>query len=227
MRFAGERAGRGQGAAAAGLRKPEQLVVDYAGDPDGCHRVIAALTKEYERYVESEHALCPGCPVVRAGPFIVYSMLEWKAIYSGGGRLGHWTRSDIHEYLLDHYPRKVSADRRLVEATPTCVRDFVYFMSDRGTFGGEDLDALADAADEVFDDFVAANRDRRNWGLAKSALHGGAAAMDGADRPAIGMAGGPSPTGPARAPARSGQPSASARRKKGKAARSARRRNRR
>jgi len=184
------------------------------------------LTEEYQRYVESEHAMCPGCPVVRSGPFVVYSMLEWKAIYAGGS-LGHWTRDDIHAYLLDHYPRKVSADSRLVEDTPTCVRDFVYFMSDRGTLGGEGLDVLADAADEVFDDFVAANRDRRNWGLAKSALHGGAAAMEGPDRPLAGVAGGSSPTGPARAPARSGRPSASARRKKGKAARAARRRNRR
>ncbi len=139
----------------------ERIVVDYAGDPPGCQRVIVALTEEYERYVESEHAICPGCPVVRSGTFVFCSMLEWKAIYADG-RLGHWTRDDIRQYLLDHCPRKLSADRRLLGDTPTCVRDFVYFMSDRGTLAGDELDTLANAADEVFDDFLAANGDRRN-----------------------------------------------------------------
>jgi|GEM_PF-5487866 hypothetical protein len=104
-------------------------------------------------------------------------MLEWKAIY-GDGRLGHWTVGDIHAYLLEHFPRNVSADCQLLRDTPTCVRDFVYFMSDRGTLAGEDSGVLADAAEEVFDEFLAANRDRRNWGLAKQVLHGGAAIMD-------------------------------------------------
>jgi len=152
-------------------------VVDYADDTDRCMRVIAELAEEYERYVESEHAICPSCPVVRSGPFVVHSMLEWKAIY-GDGRLDHWTVGDIHTYLLDHFPRKVSADRGLLADTPACVRDFVYFMSDRGTPACEDSGVLADAAEEVFDEFLAANRDRRNWGLAKRTLHGGAAILD-------------------------------------------------
>jgi len=209
--------------------KLEPLVVDYAGDPQGCQRAIVELTEEYQRYVESEHAMCPGCPVVRSGPFVVYSMLEWKAIYAGGS-LGHWTRDDIQAYLLDHYPRKVSADRRLQGDTPACIRDFVYFMSDRGTLAGDDLDALADAADEVLDDFLAANGDRRNWGTAKSMMLGGAGIVDAADEPSIGVAGeprAPSRAGPGPAPPRSGQPGAAARREKRKSARVARRRNRR
>lgn len=152
-------------------------MVDYAEDTDRCMRTIAELTAEYERYVESEHAICPDCPVVRSGPFVVHSTLEWKAIY-GDGRLDHWTVGDIHAYLLEHFPRKVSADHQLLADTPTCVRDFVYFMSDRGTLAGEDNRVLADAAEEVFDEFLAANRDRRSWGLAKRTLLGGDAILD-------------------------------------------------
>jgi hypothetical protein len=85
---------------------------------------------------------------------------------------------DIHSYLLEHFPRKVSADRELLTDTPTCVRDFVYFMSDRGTLAGEDSGVLADAAEEVFDEFLAGNCDHRNWGLAKRMLLGGAAILD-------------------------------------------------
>ncbi|HZL49268.1 MAG TPA: hypothetical protein VFC30_09685 [Solirubrobacteraceae bacterium] len=210
-----------------GSRRFARLVVDYAGDTDRCMRAIAELTEEYERYVESEHAVCPDCPVVRSGPFVVYSMLEWKAIY-GDGRLGHWTVGDIHEYLLEHFPRKVSADHGLLEDTPTCVRDFVYFMSDRGTLAGDDSGVLADAAEEVFDEFLAANRDRRNWGLAKQMLRGGAAIVNEDDDRYVHLATFP-PMGvePPRATASAGGRGAAARRDKRKASRAARKRNRR
>lgn len=210
----------------------DQLVVDYAEDTDGCQDVIVGLTEEYERYAERQHAICRGCPAARSGPFVVYSMLEWKAIYSDG-RLANWTRADVHEYMLDHFPRKVSADRQLLLDTPTCVRDFFYFMSDRGTLAGEDSDALADAADEVFDDFLAANRDRRRWGLAKSALLGRVPVVDLDQDVAAAAAAGASSrasaegAGTGRPGAGTGRPGAGARRQKRKAARAARRRNRR
>jgi hypothetical protein len=204
-----------------------RLVVDYTDDIDRCMRVIAELTGEYERYVESEHAVCPGCPVVRSGPFVVYSMLEWKAIY-GDGRLDHWTVDDIHVYLLEHFPRKVSATRQLLRDTPTCVRDFVYFMSDRGTLAGEDSRVLAEAAEEVFDEFLAANSDRRNWGLAKQMLGGGDAIVgDDGDRHVRVATSLPGGVEPPYVTARSGGQGAAVRRGKRKAARAARRRNRR
>jgi hypothetical protein len=203
------------------------LVVDYAGDSALCMRVIAELTDEYERYVESEHAICPGCPVVRSGLFVVYSMLEWKAIY-GGGRLDQWTVGDIHTYLLEHFPRKLSADRQLLRDTPTCVRDFVYFMSDRGTPAGEDNELLADAAEDVFDEFLAANRDRSNWGLAKQMLSGAGAIVDEDDDRYVHAATfAPMDAEPPRATANGHGRGAAARRDKRKASRAARKRNRR
>jgi len=213
-------------AAPSGRRALARIEVDYANDPDRCLAVIASLMNEYEEYVSAQHAICRGCPVDRAGPFIVHSMLEWKAIY-GDGRLGHWTRDDIGRYLLDHFPRKVSADRQLRRDTPTCVRDFVYFMSDRGTLAGDELDVLADAGDELFDEFLAANKDRRNWGLAKRVLRGGAAFIDLDDDRYVDLATFP-PASPDPAPPTyrtgSGTP---AERAKRKAARTARKRNRR
>jgi hypothetical protein len=55
---------------------PAALVVDHNADPDRCREVIAALMDKYERYVESEHTICPACPVVPTGPLIVRSMRE-------------------------------------------------------------------------------------------------------------------------------------------------------
>jgi len=154
------------------------IVVNYAEDPDGCADVIAELVAEYEVYIEGEHEHCPDCPVARSGPFIAYSMLEWKAIYADGC-LDRWTVPDIHEYMLDHFPRKVSADGRLLGATPACVRDLMYFLADRGSLRGEDPSLPGDAADEFFERFVEANRDRRNWGFAKRTFTGPLGAIVG------------------------------------------------
>lgn len=124
------------------------LVVDHVGDPDGCQKAIASLMAEYERYLESEHAICPACPVVRTGPVIVRSMLEWKAT-ERDGRLGHWTVADIQAYLLDHLPRRAVKDRGVLGDAPTCAKDLVYFMSDRGTLAGDHVDALTEATNEI------------------------------------------------------------------------------
>jgi hypothetical protein len=212
--------------APAGRPALARIEVDYANDTDRCLAVIASLTNEYEEYVSTEHAICPGCPVDRSGPLIVYSMLEWKAVY-GDGRLGHWTRDDIGEYLLDHFPRKISADRQLERDTPTCVRDFVYFMSDRGTLAGDELDVLADAGDELFDEFLAANGDHRNWGLAKRMLLGGAAFIDPEDDRYAHLNTFPAANPQSTAPAHRAGSGTPPKRAKRKAARTARKRNRR
>jgi hypothetical protein len=124
------------------------LVVDHVGDPDGCQKAIASLIDEYERYLASEHAICPACPVVRTGPVIVRSMLEWKAT-ERDGRLGHWTVEDIQAYLLDHLPLQAVKDRGVLRDAPTCAKDLVYFMSDRGTLAGDDVTTLTGATDEI------------------------------------------------------------------------------
>jgi hypothetical protein len=135
---------------------------------------------------------------------------------------------DIHTYLLEHFPRKLSADRQLLRDTPTCVRDFVYFMSDRGTPAGEDNHVLADAAEDVFDEFLAANRDRSNWGLAKQMLSGAGAIVDEDDDRYVHAATfPPMDAEPPRATANGHGRGAAARRDKRKASRAARKRNRR
>jgi hypothetical protein len=128
---------------------------------------------EYERYVESEHAICPACPVVRTGPVIVRSMLEWKAIHRDG-RLGHWTVGDIRAYLLEHLPREVVEDRGVLRDAPTCAKDLVYFLSDCGPLAGDSVDALTEAIEDLVNGFFSANGD-----------HDGVTPAGAAQRPAI------------------------------------------
>lgn len=109
---------------------------------------MAALMAEYTEYVRDEHARCRGCPVVRSGVPIVHSMLEWKAI-QGDGRLHHWTRRDLRDYLLGYLPT-ANLSRAMLPDAPTCAKDLVYFLADRGTLTGDDVSILANATDEVF-----------------------------------------------------------------------------
>lgn len=201
------------------------LIVDYAGDADGCYAAIGELLNEYERYLGEQHRSCPGnCPVERSGAFIVSTMLEWKAIY-GDGRLAHWTCSDVAEYLLGHFPRKISVERRVLGDVPSCVRDLMYFLSDLGILRGDALDDVAAAGEQLYEQFVAAALDRRNRGLAKSFLTGSPGGLvdpvvveqsirDVSPPVAVTGAGGRGPRAPA------------AKRAKRKAARGARKRNR-
>ena len=150
------------------------------GDPRGCESTIAALMAEYTQYVREEHARCRVCPVTRSGVPIVRSMLEWKAV-QGDVRLYHWTRQDLRDYLLGYLP---SADlsRALLPDAPTCAKDLVYFLADRGTLAGDNVSILADATDEVFYgyarpvDLIGARGDRqtgrRSPGEAQGGAHG-------------------------------------------------------
>lgn len=52
-------------------------------------------------------------------------MRYWKATRRDG-RLGHWTRRDVRDYLLEYLPG-AGVDHRLLGDAPTCAKDLVYF----------------------------------------------------------------------------------------------------
>ena len=85
--------------------------------------------------------------MVRSGAPIVRSMLEWKAIHRDG-RLDRWTRRDIRDYLVGYLPTS-NLSRALLADAPTCAKDLVYFLADRGTLVGDDLGVLADTTDDI------------------------------------------------------------------------------
>jgi hypothetical protein len=128
------------------------FVIGHNDDPRGCEPTVAGLVAEYAEYVRMEHAICRVCPVVRSGVAIVRSMLEWRAIRSDG-RLEHWARRDIRDYLLHYLP---TADVRRVALcdAPACAKDLVYFLSDRGSLVGDDVGVLTEATDDVLYGYV-------------------------------------------------------------------------
>lgn len=142
------------GEVGAELRRAGLEVAERLRQADARDARIAALADEYREYVEREHAICRGCPVVRSGVPIVRSMLQWKATQRDG-RLEHWTRRDVREYLLRYLPT-TNVSRALLADAPTCAKDLVYFLSDRGELVGDDVSVLAGATDEVAHAYVPA-----------------------------------------------------------------------
>lgn len=159
----------------AGLARPEslppwedddpELIVDAANDEDGYHRVMERLLDELEEYATAAYAA--GSAVRRHGAFVASSMLEWKGGY-GDGVLGRWTADDLAEYLLDHFPRKVSVADEGLEAVPECAIAFLRFLDDRGSLSGEPPEHLEEACEALRDEFRRRAQDSGSWGLAKS-----------------------------------------------------------
>ena len=161
----------------AGLPKPAleapweqddpELIVDAAADEDRFQELMDQLLGEFEQHARASYP--PDGVVWENGDFVASTMLQWKGGYDDG-RLGRWTQADLAEYLLDYFPRKVSADDETLAAVPECVRAFLMFLAVRGSLSGEPLDQLDEACEALRDEFLECAHDNSNWGLAKSML---------------------------------------------------------
>jgi hypothetical protein len=134
-------------------------------DEEGLEDLLDVLLEEFDEYVRAAHG--EDGPVFRAGHYVAGSMLHWKH-GCGDGRLGHWTRADVEEYLLDHYPRKLSADDDLIACTPECVAAFIGFLDERDLLTGDPPAELESACRRLGPRFDRAAHDRRRWGPGKA-----------------------------------------------------------
>ncbi len=142
-----------------------ELIVDAAVDEQGFHRLMDQLLEEFEQHARATY---PSDGVVwEDGDFVASTMLQWKGGYDDG-RLGRWTQADVAEYMLDYFPRKVSADDETLAAVPDCVSAFLGFLAVRGSLSGEPLEQLEEACEELRDEFLESARDSAHWGPAKS-----------------------------------------------------------
>ena len=144
-----------------------ELIVDAAADEERFHQLMDQLLGEFEQHARASYP--PDGVVWENGDFVASTMLQWKGGYDDG-RLGRWTQADLAEYLLDYFPRKVSADEETLAAVPECVRAFLIFLAVRGSLSGEPLEQLEEACEELRDEFLECAHDGSNWGLAKSML---------------------------------------------------------
>ncbi len=105
----------------------------------------------------------------RYAPFITGTMLSYKWHY-GDGRLAFWTTDDLDEYLLDHFPRKVSGDVELIANTPMCVAAFLEMLDGHDALEGQSLEELHLHLRAILDKFFVLAQDRSMWGPAKTTV---------------------------------------------------------
>jgi hypothetical protein len=137
---------------------------DEDEDEEGLQREMDMLLDEFEQHAGATYP--PDGVVWEDGDWVASSMLRYKGGY---GRLCHWTRADLAEYLLDYFPRKVSVvEEQELPAVPECADAFLRFLHTRGSLSGEPLEQLVQACQELRGEFLQRARDRSRWGLAKS-----------------------------------------------------------
>lgn len=180
----------------------ESLAVDVLENEAHAHATVDRLLDEFD-----EHAERLFRDVDLPLGFVADSMLSYKVNYADG-LLGHWPASELEVLLLDWWPRKVIADRETEQAAPVAILSFLGFLDARDSLSGGSLDELADTLDTLSEPFLDACEDVTRWGVAKSLLASGEFAHGG------------------RTAGRGPAPQAD-RRKRRKAARVARKRNRR
>ena len=180
----------------------ERLAVNVLEDEAHAHATVDGLLDEFD-----EHAERLFRDVDLPLGFVADSMLSYKVNHADG-LLGHWPASELEEFLLDWWSRKVIADRETERAAPAAILSFLGFLDARDSLSGGSLGELADTLDTLSEPFLDACEDVTRWSVGKSLLASGEPAHG--DRPA------------ARGPA-----SLADRRKRRRATRTARKRNRR
>jgi hypothetical protein len=138
---------------------------DQDDEDDGFHREMDMLLDEFEQHARATHS--PDGVVWQHGSFVASSMLQYKRDYADG-RLCHWTGADLAEYLLDHFPRKVSVEEQTLSAVPRCACAFLEFLDARASLSGQPLEQLVQVCHALRGDFLEHARDRSRWGPAKS-----------------------------------------------------------
>lgn len=104
-----------------------------------------------------------------ADPHDLDLLLTWKRNY-GDGRLGHWTRNDLTDFLLGWCPRKLSATASEVHSLPATVGMAMSFLAQEKLHSGEPVNVLLNHAIAQQDDFLEQMDNPANFGMAKSLL---------------------------------------------------------
>lgn len=137
-------------------------------DEDGFQAARDGLVARFARWLERREGAEAG-PAGGADYEDLGLLLDWKWGYQDGC-LGRWTAADIHEFLIDHCPRKLSAPPEAARGIPVSVAGAMEFLEETGLLDGRSDSAsrLAATASGLTDDFVEAMGDPRNFGMAKS-----------------------------------------------------------
>jgi len=104
---------------------------------------------------------------VQSAGFVCEALLRYKLDYAGGD-VEDLTAGDVEEFLLDHFPRKLTAEEETIQRTPEVLRAFVTWLRQAGVLSAQVANAAVrriTASEARFYQYAA---DRSRFGLAKS-----------------------------------------------------------
>jgi hypothetical protein len=104
---------------------------------------------------------------IDAAAFICNALLGYK-LNCADGRLDRFTAAEIEDFLLDHFPRKVTADERMVRRTPEILLAFCAWLQEKGRVTPRAAQAMARCIREKQTLFYRYAADRSRFGPAKS-----------------------------------------------------------
>jgi hypothetical protein len=104
---------------------------------------------------------------IDAAAFICDALLGYKLNYADG-RLDRFTAAEIEDFLLEHFPRKVTADEQMVRRTPEILLAFCAWLRERGRVTPRAAQAIARCIREKQALFYRYATDRSRFGLAKN-----------------------------------------------------------
>lgn len=135
-----------------------------AVDEDALEAEVEELLAALDAWCEDRNAAADWQSLVT---FAGGSMAEFRLSYCATGP-ADWNAGDLHEYLLDYVPRKVTIAEEDIERFPLGVAEVLHFLGETGRLDAHEASDLAGRAAACAARFTAAARDRSNYGPAKA-----------------------------------------------------------
>jgi hypothetical protein len=138
-----------------------------AEEPDPEEAGRAAADMLVETFAEHLEDMSFDPELIEHAPFVAHTMLEWKLDYADGELL-RWDIGDLREYLMDWFPRKVTCDAETIPLATAAVAEFLRFLDAAELLAAPvPLKSLTSAVKRLSPAFERAARDPGNWGHAK------------------------------------------------------------
>ncbi len=99
--------------------------------------------------------------------FVCRQLCEYKIGYEGGD-LDQLGPADFRGYMLDFFPRKVTADDSTIEFVPEALDLFAEWLGESGRISAQTAGRIRKVVKDAQKEFLRAARDPRNFGMAKS-----------------------------------------------------------
>ena len=151
--------------------RDEPLDSEVELDDAGLDAELARGYKIAESFVLGQKSAGRDEAWLSAAAFCCDNLYQFKIDYADGRAAG-WSAPLVEEYLLDYFPRKVSADEDLIAKTPEILTVFFDWAEQSGHVNGRTAEAIRKRIKSIRKRFDAAARDPGNFGMAKSLVMG-------------------------------------------------------